>query len=240
MGWRCRGQTNAAGLLPGRRRRIRDEGRLDRDGRVSRRLEVGTGRGAGRRPGCGGEAAHRRAHRRQPALATPQPRGVMSDDDILERLTNSQRLVTVMLQASAEDSSAGVGAWNLRDIAAHLAATERECYEPRIRSIASGENPSFDVYTNDDTDFSGIQLESALDEWSASRGRLIAYVRTLDGDRRALTGRHEKKADVPADRYLEIALEHDRNHLRALEQLTGPPTRWRRRPAAGRRPGAGR
>ncbi len=149
----------------------------------------------------------------------------MSEEDIFERLTNSQRLMTVMLQVSAEDSSARVGAWNLRDIAAHLAATERECYEPRIRSIASGENPSFDVYTNDDTDFSGIQLESALDEWSASRERLIAYVRTLDGDRRALTGRHEKYGDVSVDRYLEIALEHDRNHLRGLEQLAGQRTR---------------
>src|SRR5438477_11398207 len=85
----------------------------------------------------------------------------------------SQQLVTAMLRISAEDSSARVGAWNLRDIAAHLAATERECYKPRIRAIASGENPSFDIYTNDDTDFSGIQLENALDEWSASRERLI-------------------------------------------------------------------
>jgi len=149
----------------------------------------------------------------------------MSDDDILERLTNSQRLVTVMLQISAEDSSARVGAWNLRDIAAHLAATERECYEPRIRAIASGENPSFDIYTNDDTDFSGIQLENALDEWSASRERLIAYVRTLDGERRALTGHHLKYGDVSVDRYLEIALEHDRNHLRGLERLAGQRTR---------------
>src|SRR5438445_10470359 len=221
MGWRCRGQTNAAGLLPGRRRRIRDEGRLDRDGRVSRRLEVGTGRGAGRRPGCGGEAAHRRAHRRQPALATPQPRGVMSDDDILERLTNSQRLVTVMLQISAEDSSARVGAWNLRDIAAHLAATERECYEPRIRAIASGENPSFDIYTNDDTDFSGIQLENALDEWSASRERLIAYVRTLAGDLRALPAPPLKSGALWADRYPELAPDPHRIQLRALSRLAG-------------------
>ncbi len=105
----------------------------------------------------------------------------MSEDDIFERLTNSQRLMTVMLQVSAEDSSARVGAWNLRDIAAHLAATERECYEPRIRAIASGENPSFDVYT--------------------------------------------KYGDVSVDRYLEIALEHDRNHLRGLERLAGQRTR---------------
>src|SRR5256885_14673155 len=149
----------------------------------------------------------------------------MSEEDIFERLTNSQRLMTVMLQVSAEDSSARVGAWNLRDIAAHLAATERECYEPRIRAIASGENPSFGVYTNDETDFGGIQLENALEEWGASRERLIAYVRTLGGDQRSLTGHHEKYGDVTVDRYLQIALEHDRNHLLGLERLAGQVTR---------------
>ena len=60
---------------------------------------------------------------------------------------------------------------------------------------------------------------------SDGRERLIAYVRTLDGDRRALTGRHAKYGDVSVDRYLEIALEHDRNHLRGLERLAGQRTR---------------
>jgi hypothetical protein len=141
--------------------------------------------------------------------------------DILEQLVNSQQLVTVMLRISAEEPSARVGAWNLRDIAAHLAATERDCYLPRIRAIASGENPTFDVFTNDDTDFGGIQLESALEEWSVSRRTLIDYVRTLGGHERGLTGHHVKYGDVTVDRYLEIALEHDRNHLRGVERLAG-------------------
>ncbi len=145
--------------------------------------------------------------------------------DILEQLANSQQLVTAMLRISAEDSSARVGAWNLRDIAAHLAATERECYEPRIRAIASGENPSFDTYTNDDTDFGGIQLESALEEWGVSRQNLIGYVGTLDAHQRGLTGHHSKYGDLTVDRYLQIALEHDQNHLRGLERLAGRLTR---------------
>jgi len=141
--------------------------------------------------------------------------------DILEQLVNSQQLVTVMLRISAEEPSARVGAWNLRDIAAHLAATERDCYLPRIRAIASGENPTFDVFTNDDTDFGGIQLEGALEEWSVSRRTLIDYVRTLGDHERGLTGHHVKYGDVTVDRYLEIALEHDRNHLRGVERLAG-------------------
>jgi len=146
-------------------------------------------------------------------------------DEIFDRLLNSQQLVTAMLRISAEDSSARVGAWNLRDIAAHLAATERDCYVPRIRAIAAGENPIFDFFTNDGTDFSGTQLEAALEEWSATRERLIDFVRSLDGAQRTLTGHHDRYGAVTVDRYLEIALEHDRDHLRGLERLAGEVTR---------------
>ena len=146
-------------------------------------------------------------------------------EEIFERLASSQQLVIAMLRLAADDSSARVGAWDLRDIAAHLAATERDCYVPRIRSIAAGENPTFDFFTNDGTDFSGIHLDDALDEWTATRMMLIGYVKTLDGEQRALTGRHERYGEVTVDRYLEIALEHDQDHLRGLERLAGELTR---------------
>ena len=146
-------------------------------------------------------------------------------EEIFERLASSQQLVIAMLRLAADDSSARVGAWDLRDIAAHLAATERDCYVPRIRSIAAGENPTFDFFTNDGTDFSGVHLDDALDEWTATRMMLIGYVKTLDDEQRALTGRHERYGEVTVDRYLEIALEHDRDHLRGLENLAGQRTR---------------
>jgi len=146
-------------------------------------------------------------------------------DAILSQLESSQQLVIAMLRLAIDDSSARVGAWNLRDIAGHLAATERDCYEPRIQSIAAGDNPTFDFFTNDDTDFSGAQLESALEEWVGTRARLVEFVRTLSDEKRRLTGLHERYGDVTVDRYLEIALEHDRDHLRGLERLAGQLTR---------------
>ena len=147
------------------------------------------------------------------------------NDNILDDLTNSQQLVIAMLRVSAEDSSARVGAWDLRDIAAHLAASERDCYVPRIRAIAAGENPTFGMFSNDDTDFSGIHLDDALEEWIATRSMLMGYVRTLDEDQRTeLTGHHEKHGHVTVDGYLEIALKHDRDHLSGLERLAGEPT----------------
>ena len=148
------------------------------------------------------------------------------NDQILEQLVSSQQLVIAMLRVSTEDPSARIGAWDLRDIAAHLAASERDCYVPRIRAIAAGENPTFDVFTNDDTDFSGIHLEDALEEWTATRLMLIGYVGTLDASQRTeLAGHHEQFGRVTVDRYLEIALKHDQDHLRGLERLAGQLTR---------------
>ncbi len=148
------------------------------------------------------------------------------NDKIVDDLQNSQQLMIAMLRVSSEDPSARVGAWDLRDIAAHLAASEREAYVPRIRAIAAGENPTFGYYNNDDTDFSGIHLDDALDEWVATREMLLGFVRTLDEEQRTkLTGRHETFGDVTVDRYLQIALNHDREHLRGLERLAGELTR---------------
>lgn len=147
------------------------------------------------------------------------------NEPLLDQLASSQQLVIGMLRIALDDSSARVGAWTLRDIAAHLAATERDCYEPRIHAIAAGENPEFDYFTNDETDFSGVQLENALEEWTSTRAGLIDYVRTLSDEQRRLSGHHERYGDVTVDRYLEIAIEHDRDHLRGLERLAGQLTR---------------
>ncbi|TMF93748.1 MAG: DinB family protein [Chloroflexi bacterium] len=148
------------------------------------------------------------------------------NDAILDDLISSQQLVMAMLRVSVEDPSARIGAWDVRDIAAHLAATERDCYVPRVRAIAAGEHPSFELFTHDGADFSGIHLEDALEEWTATRLMLTGYVRTLDEEQRTrLTGRHDRYGDLTVDRYLEIALKHDRDHLSGLERLAGELTR---------------
>ena len=138
---------------------------------------------------------------------------------LIDELAASQQLMAAMIRLAADDHSARVGAWSLRDIAAHLAASEREAFEPRIRAIASGENPRFGIYNNDDTDFSGVHLEEALDEWAETRGRLLDFVRGLSDEDRARTGHHETYGDITVERYLQIALDHDRDHLRGLERV---------------------
>ena len=138
---------------------------------------------------------------------------------LVDELAASQQLIAAMIRLAADDHAARVGAWSLRDIAAHLAASERDAFEPRIRAIAAGENPAFGIYNNDDTDFSGVHLEEALDEWTETRGRLLDFVRGLTDEERARTGHHEQYGDITVDRYLRIALDHDRDHLRGLERV---------------------
>lgn len=142
-------------------------------------------------------------------------------DDLLDALTASQQLIAAMMRIAAGDHSARVGAWSLRDVAAHLAASEREAFEPRVRAIAAGGRPEFGLYNNDETDFGGVQLEDALDEWTATRARLVDFVRGLTPEQRANVGVHASYGEVSVDRYLQIALDHDRSHLRDVERLAG-------------------
>jgi hypothetical protein len=142
-------------------------------------------------------------------------------ESILDDLMSSQSLVLAMTRVIADDQSVRVGAWTLRDISAHLAATEKECFEPRIHAMAAGEMPRFDWYSNDERDFDGITLENALTEWADTRSRLVDYVRGLTGEERNGVGIHATYGEISVDQYLRIAIEHDRDHLGALERLAG-------------------
>jgi hypothetical protein len=146
-------------------------------------------------------------------------------ETLLEELKASQQLVVAMTQLVADDVPARVGAWNLRDIAAHLAATEKECFEPRIHAMAAGQRPEFEFYSNDERDFEGISLQNALSEWTDTRNRLIDFVRRLSDDERSRVGLHAKFGEVTVDDYLQIALDHDQDHLKSLERLATEASR---------------
>ena len=57
------------------------------------------------------------------------------------------------------------------------------------------------------------------------RVRIRGSVSTPTEQRTRLTGHHETYGDLTVDRYLEIALRHDRDHLLGLERLAGELTR---------------
>ena len=93
------------------------------------------------------------------------------------------------------------------------------------RAMGAGEQPRFGFYNNDETDFSGIQVEDALNEWGETRGRIVDYVRSLTDEDRSRVGFHERFGEITVERYLQVALDHDRSHLRDVERLAGGLTR---------------
>src|SRR5438046_9017030 len=103
---------------------------------------MGARRGARGRTARGRRLVGGGADGRQPALPAAGPQTGMNDA-LFEKLAPSQQLVIAMLRIAAEDSSARVRTWHLRDTAAHLAPTEPDCYDPRIRAITYVAHPSF-------------------------------------------------------------------------------------------------
>jgi hypothetical protein len=149
------------------------------------------------------------------------------DQALVERLDVSRQQLSDALrrQASSAGNATHVGAWSVRDVAAHLAACEVECIEPRVRAIATGNRPRFAFYSNDNRDFSAVRLEDALAEWAATRARVLDFALSLSQDELARVGVHSKFGEVTVARYLEIALEHDQDHLRDLQQAGSVPAR---------------
>jgi hypothetical protein len=137
---------------------------------------------------------------------------------VAEDLMASQQRIASRMRGLDAEGAPQMGEWTVRDVAAHLAACDSECFEPRVREMASGERPRFEFYSNDDRDFGDVELAAALDDWSAARARLCGFVRDLSGDELNRVGVHDEFGKITIERYLEIALEHDREHLEALEQ----------------------
>ena len=135
----------------------------------------------------------------------------------LDELAASQQKVIDAMRANPS-SQALAGEWSTVEVAGHLAASERECFEPRITAIASGSHPHFDFYSNGERDFSGVPIDSSLSEWAATRKRIIDFVAGLTPEQLAQTGRHDAYGELTIDRYLRIAIDHDLEHLRDLSR----------------------
>lgn len=133
----------------------------------------------------------------------------------LDELSASQdRVIDAMREGAA--LPARPGEWSAVEVAGHLAASEHECFEPRIKAISTGSHPHFDFYSNGDRDFSRIPIETSLADWRATRKRIIDFVASLTGEQLAQTGKHDAYGEITIGRYLQIAVDHDREHLKDL------------------------
>ncbi len=142
-------------------------------------------------------------------------------DSLIRNLNDSHRQMSDLLRTVADDQDwqPEAGSWSFRYIAAHMAACDKECLLARIQQIASGENPSFEFYSNTGRDFSPLDLKRSLDEWDATRQEIINFFRSLSDEKLKLTGSHKTFGVITVPDYLEIGVGHDREHIQELKQM---------------------
>ena len=115
--------------------------------------------------------------------------------------------------------------WSFRHIAAHLEACQTECVLVRVRQIAAGAKPKFDFYHNYGWDFSDRDLRHTVREWRESRARVFDFVRSLSSERLSRTGSHRTFGEITVLDYLQVDLDHDREHLADLKAMLGERAR---------------
>jgi hypothetical protein len=141
-------------------------------------------------------------------------------EQLIARLRISQEQCVTLLTSVAHDQDwqPAPDEWSFRYIAAHLATGEKECLAERLRQIATGTNPVFDMYLNSQNDFSGMDMQRTLQDWVATRQAICDYVRALPEESLLLTASHAAYGTITMLDYLRIWLEHDQEHLQDLEQ----------------------
>jgi hypothetical protein len=132
----------------------------------------------------------------------------------------TQKQLTHLLRSLAADQDwqPDPGEWSIRFIAAHLATTEKECYQDRVVRIAAGENPCFESYFNTGRDFSKLELLDSLSEWTSTRREIIEFVSALPEEKLALTGTHAAFGVLTIQGVLKLMLDHDQEHIENLEK----------------------
>lgn len=140
---------------------------------------------------------------------------------IVNDLLNSQQAITALLATVADKQEwrPAPKQWSFRQIAWHLAITERECLLDRVQRIASGSNPTFGIYLDTDTEFMTRDLHFALEQWANARQAVIDFVNALPESAFAHTGYHPSFGRLTVLGYLQIFLDHDQRHLADLQTM---------------------
>lgn len=140
---------------------------------------------------------------------------------IINDLLQTQGQITVLLTtvAAKQDWRPAPKQWSFRQIAWHLAITERECLFDRVQRIASGSNPTFGIYLDTNAEFMTRDLHFALEQWADARQAVIDFVNALPESAFAHTGYHPSFGRLTVLGYLQVFLDHDQRHLADLQAM---------------------
>ena len=119
---------------------------------------------------------------------------------------------------SANGTKPGEGEWSTEEVLRHLIAVETGVYQARLLELAIDDHPRWSWV--EPAPWPGepdLDLDGVLERFAARRAATVANVSALDADGWARAGTHATFGRLDVGRILEIAIEHDEEHLRDLE-----------------------
>ncbi len=109
--------------------------------------------------------------------------------------------------------------WSFRLIAAHLAKIEREAYLIWLDGMLTGKQQTFTAYWNTEADLGRPELTDSIIRWKESRRRLVERVKMLPANQLSKSVKHDIYGDLTAERLIEVAANHDSDHLSHLTKI---------------------
>lgn len=142
-------------------------------------------------------------------------------DPLVQALITTQRQMCELLLSvtAVAQWRPSTDEWSFRDVAAHMAVAEQECFLVRAKRLVTEENPQFDYYHNSDRDFRNQSLPAALETWTQTRQQLLAFVRSLPADAFSRYGTHPRFGHMALPDLLRLMHAHDLDHLHDLEAM---------------------
>lgn len=111
------------------------------------------------------------------------------------------------------------GEWSVFEVIGHLIATDRGAFRGRVEAIVAGEPEiaGFDPWAAiNERDFAGESLGPLLAELAAERTASVAFVRSLDPAKLALTAGYPGFGSFAGGDFVYEWPFHDQEHLRQI------------------------
>ncbi len=110
-------------------------------------------------------------------------------------------------------------AWSFRLIGAHLAMLEQESYLFQLDGLIKRSNQTFSSYWNSEEELGRPELTDSIILWKERRRKFVERIKNLGPDRDELTAEHDVYGTITPDRLIEIAMNHDSDHLNHLIKI---------------------
>lgn len=135
---------------------------------------------------------------------------------LIERLASFPERVATAARA-VDGAPLPDGEWTPEEVVRHLIAVETGVHQARLLELAVNDDPSWSwVEPRPWTGEPDLDLDGVLERFSARRAQTVANVSALDKDGWARTGTHATFGPLDVGGLLEIAIDHDEEHLRGL------------------------